>query len=359
MKTINRLAVAGLALLALCSCGTSKGKNIRVTGQNGAVYESYQEACTAQDFMAAHMYLDRMRAAASSMPDNSRKNQELKREAENRIDEAIEYITNKEILLLMSLDDETAYNRITFLLKENDFSDSANDSYCETVIDLAIDMDKPVLVQRMTNFYKGTIRDDMLKKIVEYLYVRHGDENLPFVTSLLNRYDKNELLLSAALEKGDQALAKSLLRQRSLKLTDEKISLLASFNDKQFSDIILQSLAERSRSVPSMPSISGYVKSSMYGKMDEYTPQGAYNIEAKQFNDECVAILNLAIASANAYLAKGAIGKMKPTLQFTEVGDWCRVVEKEYSHSSLYNAFRVSLCYDDINAAKQSLKTAF
>lgn len=477
--TFKIMALSFLCVLFMGACG-KKEKTIAVTGQNGVVYESYQEACTAQDFVAAHQFLDRMKAEASMMPNGSEKQKQKKHDAEANVEVAKDYITNKEILLLTSLDDETAFDRIVFLLKENEFSDFSNDKYCDKVIDLAIDLDKDKLVKKITNIYRRPISDNMLRKIINYLYLNKGDENLGFVTSLLNRYDKNGLLLDAAVEKGNEALIVdmaqrfdgkmsfntfknvmdwlgahnnvqygSLFRLLSTKtedkeklfdyaikkgdeesivylaqqfdgalsfnkiinildfldthnskkynyvfkllstkvLDDEKminyaiekkqkniakdllknygglinnnalISNLASLNDKGFSDMILFALAEKGKNLPSRPSINGYVKSDSYGKLDG-TEHGMYNKKIKEYNAQCKSVMNIAIASKNLYLAKSVIPKMKQVFVYTDLGDWVKVVEKRNDHSSLYEAFKLSLSNEDIDDAKQTLNDA-
>lgn len=61
MKKINLLALLCLTI-GFVSCGSSSSKNeeekITVTGTDGKEYTSYQEACRAGDFEAAHKFLD-------------------------------------------------------------------------------------------------------------------------------------------------------------------------------------------------------------------------------------------------------------------------------------------------------------
>ena len=57
MKTIKLLAACCLTMCLFASCG-----GITVKGENGQEYESYQECCAAQDFMAAHTFLAKMEA---------------------------------------------------------------------------------------------------------------------------------------------------------------------------------------------------------------------------------------------------------------------------------------------------------
>ena len=71
-----------------------------------------------------------------------------------------------------------------------------------------------------------------------------------------------------------------------------------------------------------------------------------------------MSILNIAVANKNLYLAKAAVSKMKKHLVFREVGDWVRVVEKETTHSSVYNAFVASTSSEDINLAQRELNEA-
>ena len=62
MKRIKFLSFCCIAVFLLTACGSSSSKNeeekISVTGADGKEYTSYQEACRAGDFEAAHKFLD-------------------------------------------------------------------------------------------------------------------------------------------------------------------------------------------------------------------------------------------------------------------------------------------------------------
>ena len=174
--------------IILSGCGEKK---ITVKGSDGTEYESYQECCTAADFVAAHRYIDRMESQGHSTY------------------EARDYVFREEALYLMSLGDDNAKKRIVYLLKQDD--SGSHDEHCDMLVELAIDADDEAFVKNLTRHYNGSIDSDILRKIVEYLYIEKGDDsNLDFVTTLLNRYDKEGMLLDAAVEKGDEKLVVSL-----------------------------------------------------------------------------------------------------------------------------------------------------
>ena len=415
----RNLSIFLVFFLNIIACG-EKEHVITVTGQGGRVFSSYQEACSAQDFSAAHQYLAVLKNTADEYHGKSgKKNYNKYLHYNSLLKEGEEFVYKNEALFLMTMDDDDFITkRLVFLLKEA--GDAGNDSRCNMLVDIAIDMDKEGIVKSLTRMYKNNIPDSELKKIAEYLYVQKGDENLDFVKSLMSRNGKGELLMDAAMLKGNvplvvesagsvtgeigisdfkrvmdflkasdsndfqrvcnllapkvadksemldyalatkqPTLAKQLLQNYgTLSINDKTmISKLAAVNDKSLSDRIILALAEAGRNVPPMPSISGYIKSSSYGEMDEYTDHGKYNEAIKAYNAECKSVVNIAIANKNLYLAKAAISKMKKTLTFREVGDWCRVVEKE-DYLSVYNAFTASTSSEDINTAQRELNAA-
>ena len=186
------MCIAGIAVLFLSACGEKK---ITVKGADGTEYESYQECCAANDFEAAHMYLAKI--------------QNSNEKGQYDYDEAKEFVFQKEALYLMSIGDESAKKRIVYLLKE----EGNNDDHVDMLIDLAIDNDDEAFVKTLTKQYKSSISSEMLRKLVEYLYLQKGEHNLEFVQTLLNRYNKSDLLLDAAVEKGDEDLVVNLAKQ--------------------------------------------------------------------------------------------------------------------------------------------------
>lgn len=423
MKSLcSTFALALCTILSLCIIVCCGGEPpITVTGKEGRVFSSYQEACAAQDFTAAHQYLAVLKNTADNYyVKGGKKNYHKYLNYLGLLNEGEEYVYKNEALYLMAMDDDDFITkRLVFLLKEA--GDDGNDSRCDMIVDIAIDMDKEDIVKALTRMYKKNIPDAELKKIAEYLYVQKGDENLEFVKYLIFMNGKGILLMDAAIQKANvplvvesagfvtgsidisdykkvteflkthdskeykricallapkvddrsemleyalatkQAfLVKQLIQDYGILNISDKamITKLAAVNDNSLSDRIILALGEAGKDVPPMPSISGYIKSSHYGEMDEYTEHGKYNDAVKAFNAECMSILNIAVANKNLYLAKAAVSKMKKHLVFREVGDWVRVVEKETTHSSVYNAFVASTSSEDINLAQRELNEA-
>lgn len=355
-KLFNLLAICCLSvfLLGACESGSikSESSSIKVTSQNSTVYDSYQEACTAQDFAAAHVFLDRMKAKASEMPSKTEKEKERKNDAEKRVEEALEYITNREVLFLMSLDDETAFNRITFLLKEGDLSEVKNDEFCDMVVDLGIDMNKLELVKRMTRFYKSNISESMLNKIVQFLYIESDGENLDFVKALLNRYDKDELLFHAALEKGDDDVIENYVKNYNGTVVNEEelFDWLASKNTKKYSDMIMGSLLSQKTNITNKPKMginsfcgTGYNTSAFERECNDYIKS------VKNYNDLCLKTLSMAIKYKNQYLAQRAGSSSVQSIRVEDLG-WL-------SDRVTYR-YKVVSDDSDIQAAKSTLNEA-
>ena len=353
MKTarfIEALFVASCLILSAC------GK-ITVKGADGTVYESYQECCAANDFEAAHLYLSKIQNSQNSKYNYS---------------EAKDYVFQKEALFLMSQRDETAQKRIIYLLKE----EGGNDEHVNMLIDLAIDDDDVDFIKTLTNQYKRSIDTDVLRKIVECLYVKKEDENIGFLTTLLNRNDKGEMLLDAAVEKGNEDDVISLVRQfsgtlrlstfinvmdflfekknkdfqalfaqlaakmntnnkdfvkyainkKQLQLVQNTIKdninhydtdlliELASLKNNYISELILGTLTRWEKDIPKMPSIGTFVQNSCRNLNNECEN---YVKRITQYNSECMDLLDIAIKGKNRSLANRVVAKVKPKLKYT------------------------------------------
>ena len=216
MKQFINVAVLCLAVCFLFACGEKK---ITVKGEDGTEYESYQECCAAQDFQAAHQYLAKMQ------------NDE---DFEGDYYSAKEFVFKQEALYLMSQGDEASKKRIIYLLKE----EGGNDNHANMLIDLAIDAEDEDFVKALTKQYNGHISSEVLRKIVEFLYIEKGEGNLDFVQTLLNRYNESELLLDAAVEKGNEELVVSLAKQYNGTLSFQSfknvLDFLSSRNSSQY-----------------------------------------------------------------------------------------------------------------------------
>ena len=126
MKRIKFLSICCVSAFLLTACGSSSSKNeekVSITSSDGKEYESYEEACHAQDYEAAHKFLTAMKKAGSS-----------------DYEEAREYIFSQEALYLIAMNEETSTKRIFFLLQEdaNEVSNKVRDARCNTIIELAM-----------------------------------------------------------------------------------------------------------------------------------------------------------------------------------------------------------------------------
>lgn len=207
MKQLFNLIILCLTVSLLSACGEKK---ITVKGADGTEYESYQECCAEQDFQAAHQYLAKMQNDEDFKGDYY---------------SAKEFVFKQEALYLMSLGDETSKKRIIYLLKE----EGADNNRIDMLMDLAIDADDEDFVKTLTKQYEGSISSDMLRKIVEFLYIEKGDSNLDFVQTLLNRYNKSGLLLDAAVEKRDEELVVRLAQQFNGSLSFKSFKTVIDF----------------------------------------------------------------------------------------------------------------------------------
>ena len=192
--------------------------------------------------------------------------------------------------------------------------------------------------------YLMGIGDEQAKKRILYLLKEGGnDEHI-------------SMLIDLAMENGDADFVKSLMRQYTKEIGDEDFEkLIKFFVEKQDEEYFFKLLTDIENKIPNRPAL-GLVKSNYYGSLDDSYENFIKNV--KKYNNACRAILNGAIASKNQSLAQRVIKKPKSTLACKVLGDWCRVVEKEYSHSSVYKAFKVTLDNSDANSIKAAYQEA-
>ena len=146
------MAACCIGVFAFVACGSNSGysSGITVVGSDSTVYESYEDACHAQDFVAAHKYLTAMKKAGYSDYDDAR-----------------EYVFNQEALYLIAMNDEASTKRLFFLLQEdaNEVSNSVRDARCNTIVELAIKQNNQALVEQTAGMYNGQIESPVLRKI--------------------------------------------------------------------------------------------------------------------------------------------------------------------------------------------------
>ncbi len=118
-------------------------ENIEVVGENGQTYDNYFEPCTNNDFVAAHLFVDKMKVA-------SKKDVTI---TEKAISDATMYVFQKEATFLLTGVGEDANKRVLFLVKE--LPDSLNANGCEMLMDLAIMIKDAQLCKDVIELYES------------------------------------------------------------------------------------------------------------------------------------------------------------------------------------------------------------
>lgn len=303
------VAVASCLMLSACDYG-----KIKVKGADGTIYESYQECCAAQDFTAAHQFLTKMEDSLD-------------------LEDARDYVFRQEALFLMSQGNETAQKRIVYLLKE----EGGNDRHVNMLIELAIDDDEEEFVKSLTKQYVGEPSEDVLRKIVQYLYLEKSDTNLDFVTALLNRYDQGGLLLDAVVEKGSETLLVKLAQQYKGTLSFDSfknaIDFMKATNSINYQTVLEQLITKVGKNDPNLRQF--VLNNKLTGAAKEYSDmiltliaeemvpsdnlphpaigmrgyyEGTDALEAiNKHNENCRKLLNTAINAGNKDLAQKAL----------------------------------------------------
>lgn len=206
MKKITKSTLAMFGLIAfmsciIASCGNSvHSSGITVVGSDSTVFESYEDACHAQDYEAAHKYLVAMKKAGSS-----------------NYKEAREYVFSQEALYLISQNDEVSTKRLFFLLEEdaNEVDQSTHDSRCNQIIELAIKQNNQVLVEQTIGQYHAQIGLFMMRKIYDYLYSSGRITNTDYIIDLLSKNDGIGIMVEDAINRQDDAIIMKILERCS------------------------------------------------------------------------------------------------------------------------------------------------
>lgn len=118
-------------------------EKIEVVGENGQTYDNYYEPCTNNDFVAAHLFVDKMKVA-------SKKDVTI---TEKAISDATMYVFQKEATFLLTGVGEDANKRVLFLVKE--LPDSLNANGCDMLMDLAIMIKDAQLCKDVIELYES------------------------------------------------------------------------------------------------------------------------------------------------------------------------------------------------------------
>ena len=182
MKKAICFIVCCIAVLAVTSCG-----NKSVVGADGKEYTSYQEACRAGDFEAAHKFLDILHDEyLEEFSDANYYRSFSEKDIKEKYEAALKYIFKQEMMYLASDGSKQASDKILYLLTEipeegspqpdgskgyavSDIYESGKDHLaytkyvtnynvlCNQILDLAISQDNQYLAKKVLQMYKQTI----------------------------------------------------------------------------------------------------------------------------------------------------------------------------------------------------------
>lgn len=191
MKKINLLALLCLTI-GFVSCGSSSSKNeeekITVTGADGKEYTSYQQACRAGDFEAAHQFLDILHDKYFEGYGEAREYDSYEvRDVREKYHAALKAIFKQEMMFLASDGSEQAADKVVYLLTEIPEEGSAHpdgrydwikisenceeakdhttyckwvtnyNSLCTQILDLAISQENQYLAKKVIKMYKQNV----------------------------------------------------------------------------------------------------------------------------------------------------------------------------------------------------------
>ena len=208
MQRIKFLSFCCMAVFLLTACCSSSSKNeeekISVTGADGKEYTSYQEACRAGDFEAAHKFLDVLYDKYVEGYGNAHEyDSYLVRDVREKYHAALNYIFKQEMMFLASDGSEQAADKVIYLLTEipeegsaysdgryhyqqiNESYDDAKDfvtfskwinnynNLCNQILDLAISQENQFLAAKVVKMYKQNIITTEDPKDRNYYNVSH------------------------------------------------------------------------------------------------------------------------------------------------------------------------------------------
>lgn len=314
-----------LIILSLCVFAGCGRNEIIVKSASGVEYTSYQEACAAEDFQAAHQFLAKMQSDIIEI-------------AIGEDEVAEEYIFKKEAMFLMNLGDEMSKKRILYLLKERH---STNDDFA-MLIDLAVLNDDEPFVKQLANLYTKGADTEAVKVTVDYL-LKKDESNKEYVISLLKRLEDTKLICNAALKYKDADLLLSVADNLSINDTDI-IEAIAESNNKKMSEMIIGTLTKSESVITKKPRMGEY-KSLLYAEEEEHDKMcDEFSNSIIKYNNLCRNILGIAIKKGNKYLAQRVVSKFRPNIHNIKdrIGS-DRVVEEDN---------------EDINNAKSTFQEA-
>ncbi len=301
MKKTLLLAMIGITIATLCSCGSKT-----IKGENGTEYENYREACRDGDFIVAHKFLDRLKEESK---DGESKQKAMDAEA---------YIYRQEALFLMSQNDDVAKNRLIYLIKEEE----RGNELVEMIIDLAVEENDSSFVKILANQLTRRVSDDCLQKVGVFLLSSGNQEYIDFAFSLFEKLQNENLLLALANK-----------------------YLMVGKDDVKLADKLLSILESTECTIPAKPKVGRFWTEENEYKYHVCEP---YTNAVKKYNDQCLMFLNLAIKGKNQTFAKTLLGKVKSNIN-------CIKEESTWDHRYRYN---ITIDNEDVKSANAAYQDA-
>ena len=330
-KHFKLIAVAAAALLAV-SCGSKA-----IEG-----FENYKEACDAGRYDVANRFLGRMKEAAVS-----------DWEARLAYEEASEHVFREELLYLISMGDETSINRILLLFKQRDLGHDAMIRCSDDAISLAISLKNTAMLDRLIVAYpEKDFSETTINKIISY-YTLMPDQLKAFYLDNMECDEVRKLAVNHCNATKDADILKKLIVvDPDLRLNVNIMRLWADIDYPSYVSQIDNIINDAEAKVPALP-VLGLVKSDPYGELEENYRE--YISLGSELNNLIITIMTIAKEHGDTAVATKAFNRMKTGLSYKNLGDWCRVVEKQMNNSSVYRAYQVSENKDDINRARRLL----
>lgn len=329
--------ILAIVLAAMVAAGC--GGNTQIEGFN-----NYKEACAVGRYDVAHRFLANMKLEAQDGYEEAMAYRE-----------ASEYVFKQELTYLISMGDQESVSRLLLLFKQTDLDKRALLENTDAGIDLAISLNNDLLLEKLIMVYpEEDFSDVMSKKIITY-YSASPAKLRAYIMQNISKPSVAELARSFAAEHRDIEVLNRLMSVKPEMIYDLSVlKLLAELDYDAFMNKIRNVLTELEAMIPSRPPL-GIVKSDPYGELEkEYV---TYIDAVKNFNKVLCGVMEVAVKTGELALANDLCQRVRTNLTYKNLGDWVRVVEKEYDHSSVYRAYDVSdNGREDIDLAKSILR---
>lgn len=346
-KLIMRYAAKTLCVVLVFAATACGGKSDKHGRTKTAMQTEYIEACNEKDYDKARGIVEKMKA--------------LYEDDVEAVTEHVRYINEKEIYNLLSKPSKDNDLRILYLYNVHEPEELPD---MEDVVEVAVSMGNENLPERLIKagvdptiqIAKAAVNADM-GQLVELIIAKHPDFIIDQEVRKFLREDSGtesyrktltELFASADKEMRDNII--KIGRAEKIPEVTEWVRLQQEEVRQGLNDRYKEILATK---LPTRPAL-GTVKSDHYGDLPkEYVE---YNQAVEDFNNSLKDFITDAVSLGETALANKALAQMKQTLEQTVIGDWVKVIEHEYDHSSVYNAIKVTLNDSQINDARRIIQ---